>query len=105
MSPYSWDNNRVKMSIARTQADGKRLTTVQEVFGVERELELVRDGAMTIEDAMRFTGVGRSFLYEAMAKGELPFIKIGSARRIPRRALEEWLARHVVTGRQTGTEG
>jgi len=71
----------------------------------ERELELVRDGAMTIAEACRFAGVGRSYLYEAMARGELPFLKIGAARRIPRRALEEWLARHVVTGRQTGTEG
>lgn len=70
-----------------------------------RELELVKEGAMTIPEAMRFAGVGRSLLYEEMAAGRLPFLKIGNARRIPRRALEEWLARHLVTGRQTGTEG
>lgn len=61
-------------------------------------LQLVRDGAMTIQEATRFTGLSRSFLYEAMARGELPYVKVASARRIPRRALEEWLARHVVTG-------
>lgn len=69
-----------------------------------RELELVKEGAMTIPEAMRFAGVGRSLLYEEMAAGRLAYIKIGNARRIPRRALEEWLARHLVTGRQTGTE-
>ena len=65
---------------------------------MDRELELVRDGAMTVPEAMRFAGVGRSFLYEAMARGELAYVKIGNARRIPRRALELWLARHVVAG-------
>lgn len=64
------------------------------------ELELVRGGVMRIAEACRFAGVGRSYLYEAMARGELPFLKIGAARRIPRRALEEWLARHVVTSGQ-----
>lgn len=71
----------------------------------EEALSMVRDGAMTIQEAMRFAGVSRSTLYEAMARGELAFVKIGTARRIPRRALELWLARHLVTGRQTGTEG
>ncbi|OUM99331.1 MAG: hypothetical protein BAA04_09720 [Firmicutes bacterium ZCTH02-B6] len=65
---------------------------------LSRDLELVRDGAMTIAEACRFAGVGRSYIYEAMARGELPFLKIGAARRIPRRALEEWLARHIVRG-------
>lgn len=67
---------------------------------MERALELVKDGAMSVEEAMSFTGMGRSFLYEAMARGELPYVKIGAARRIPRRALEEWLARHVVISGQ-----
>ena len=67
----------------------------------EQELvRLVRDGAMTIPEAMRFAGVGRSLLYEEMAAGRLPFLKIGNARRIPRRALEEWLAKHLVIGGQ-----
>src|SRR5690606_24404940 len=62
---------------------------------VDRRLELVREGCMTIQEAALFSGVGRSFLYEAMKRGELPYVKIGSARRIPKRALEEWLAKNV----------
>lgn len=62
---------------------------------MDRRLELVREGCMTIQEAVLFSGVGRSFLYEAMKRGELPYVKIGSARRIPKRALEEWLAKNV----------
>lgn len=61
-------------------------------------LSMVREGAVTIPEAMRITGFGRSFLYEAMARGELPYIKIGAGRRIPRRALELWLAKHLMIG-------
>jgi excisionase family DNA binding protein len=80
-----------------------------EVVRMTRELELddavelVRDGALRIAEACRFAGVGRSLLYEEMAAGRLPFLKIGNARRIPRRALEEWLARHlVISGQREG---
>ncbi len=61
-------------------------------------LSMVREGAMSVEEAMSFTGMGRSSLYEAMARGELPYIKIGAGRRIPRRALELWLAKHLMIG-------
>ena len=70
---------------------------------MERELELVKDGAMTIEEAIRFAGVGRSFLYEAMARGELAYVKIGAARRIPRR---RWRSGWRDTcGRSPGPDG
>ena len=65
---------------------------------MRKALSMVREGAMTIEEAIRFTGVGRPFLYEAMSRGELPYIKMGAARRIPRRALELWLAKHLMIG-------
>lgn len=67
-------------------------------------IELVKDGTMSVQEATRFTGLSRSFLYEAMARGELAYVKIGNARRIPRQALELWLARHLVTGRRAEAE-
>ena len=55
---------------------------------------------------MRFSGLGRSFLYEQMKAGRLPFVKIGAARRIPRRALQRFLAEHLVAGgRRPGRRG
>lgn len=65
---------------------------------IDKALSLVEEGAVTIPEAMRITGFGRTFLYEAMAKGDLPYIKIGAARRIPRRALALWLARGLMIG-------
>ena len=67
---------------------------------MDRALELLKDGALRIPEVTRTYGIGRSTLYEAMKKGELAYLKIGNARRIPRRAVEEWLAKHLVIGGQ-----
>jgi excisionase family DNA binding protein len=47
---------------------------------------------LTPEQAFRLIGVGRSHGYKLIASGELPSIKIGRLRRIPRAALERWVA-------------
>ncbi len=49
--------------------------------------ELVADGLFTVAEAASFLRVGRSSLYVLMDRGELPFVKIGRSRRIPRRAV------------------
>lgn len=67
-------------------------------------MRLVDDGAVSIGDAQTITGLGRTTLYAAMARGELPFIKIGAARRIPRRALTEWMAKHLMVGDERVTD-
>jgi len=59
---------------------------------------LVEDGLLTVEDAAAFLGVKRSFLYSLMSSGRLPFVKIGKARRVPRRALVELAAEHLRGG-------
>lgn len=60
-------------------------------------LDPFADGAMTVAQATQFSGLGRSSLYELMTAGELPFIKIGCRRLIPRRALIDLLVRHANT--------
>jgi len=57
---------------------------------------LVADGLATMAEAERFTGLGKSKLYRLMSEGELPSVKIGASRRIPRRALVALAARHLV---------
>ncbi len=61
-------------------------------------IDLVQDGLMRISDAAAFTGLSRSTLYEMMEQGELVYVKIGRARRIPRRALVELAAAHLKGG-------
>ena len=48
---------------------------------------LVSDGLMRVQDAALFLGLSRSSVYKLMERGELLWVKLGRARRIPRRAV------------------
>ncbi len=48
---------------------------------------LVEDGLLTVREAAAFLRLSRSNLYALMERGELPFVKLGRSRRIPRRAV------------------
>ena len=45
-------------------------------------------------------GIGRSKIFELMATGEIPSVRIGRSRRISRQALEDYVARLCTS--QTG---
>jgi excisionase family DNA binding protein len=47
---------------------------------------------LTPEQAFNLIGVGRSHGYKLLASGEIPSLKLGRLRRIPRAALEQWVA-------------
>jgi excisionase family DNA binding protein len=40
-------------------------------------------------------GVSRSKIYELLARGELPSIRIGGSVRVPLNELREWIARQL----------
>ena len=44
---------------------------------------------VTREEAAELLSIGRTKLYELMADGTLPSVRIGKSRRVPRRALDE----------------
>lgn len=52
---------------------------------------LTAEGCIRVAEAVRFAGLGRTQLYVLMSHG-LPFIKAGSARLIPRKAIVDLLA-------------
>lgn len=54
---------------------------------------LVTDGLMRVSEVGRFLGLSRSSVYQLMNRGELPWAKLGRARRVPRRAVVELAAR------------
>lgn len=60
--------------------------------------ELVADGLVDVETAASFLGIRRAKLYTLLASGELPSVKIGKSRRIPRRALIEFAAARLAQG-------
>jgi excisionase family DNA binding protein len=66
--------------------------------GLSRE-ELAADGAVSVAEAHAFVGLSESQFYVLMDRGEIPFVKSGRRRLVPKRALVEYLAKHmVVTG-------
>lgn len=58
--------------------------------------EVDSDGLLRVADAARFLSVSRSTLYELMDRGELRYVKLGRARRIPRQALSELVEKNLV---------
>jgi excisionase family DNA binding protein len=46
-------------------------------------------------EAARVLSLGRSKLYELLASGELPSVKIGRATRIPAASLRDWVERRA----------
>ncbi|MCC9311946.1 helix-turn-helix domain-containing protein [Kitasatospora sp. RB6PN24] len=48
--------------------------------------------ALTVEEAARRLGVGRTTMYALVASGEVPSVMIGRLRRIPAQALSEYIA-------------
>jgi excisionase family DNA binding protein len=55
----------------------------------------VSDSLLTVKEVAERLRVGRTTVYELLAKRELPAIKIGRARRIPQSALDRWIAEQL----------
>ncbi|MEU6363890.1 helix-turn-helix domain-containing protein [Streptomyces albidoflavus] len=51
--------------------------------------------ALTVTEAARRIGIGRTKLYEYVSSGEITSVKIGSLRRIPAEAVNDFLARRL----------
>jgi excisionase family DNA binding protein len=60
---------------------------------------LVSGGLLTVREAEAFIGLKRSMLYKLMDRGELAYVKIGAARRIPKAALIKLAAENLKVGR------
>lgn len=53
---------------------------------------------LTVAEAARRVGIGRTKMYEYVSTGEIASVKIGSLRRIPAEAVNEFLARRLGAG-------
>jgi excisionase family DNA binding protein len=58
------------------------------------------DGLVRVAEAARFLGLSRSKLYLMMDSGDLPYVKFGKCRRIPKGELTKLVDRHTVAGRE-----
>lgn len=62
---------------------------------------VINDGLATVDEAAEFLGIGRSWLYAAMERGELCYCKLGRARRIPWAAVRSLAAATLQGGAAT----
>lgn len=60
-----------------------------------QSVEVVSEGLATVAEASDFLSLSRSTLYNLMDAGNLPYVKLGRARRIPRRSLHELAAQNL----------
>jgi excisionase family DNA binding protein len=56
---------------------------------------IMSDTLLTVKEAAARLALGRTTLYELIARHELKTIKIGRARRVPESALQQWIAQQV----------
>ncbi|MFD5084250.1 helix-turn-helix domain-containing protein [Kitasatospora sp. NPDC058406] len=57
--------------------------------------------ALTVEEAARRLGVGRTTMYALVASGEVPSVTIGRLRRVPAEALSEYVAARTQSAAST----
>jgi excisionase family DNA binding protein len=62
-------------------------------------VEMMVDGLESVNAAARFLQISRGHVYNLMRKGELPFVKFGRSRRIPKRAMIGLAAEHLVVSK------
>ncbi|MGH2667535.1 MAG: helix-turn-helix domain-containing protein, partial [bacterium] len=81
----------------RTTADMEALPMAHPIQTPDTDAarEMVADGCLTIPEALRLAGCGRTMLYGAIQRGELPTVHHGRRTTIPRRALIDWLAQRL----------
>ena len=47
----------------------------------------------SVEEAAELLGIGRTFMFELVATGQVASLKLGKRRKIPRSALDEYVTR------------
>jgi excisionase family DNA binding protein len=65
-----------------------------------RASEILADGVITVEEAGNMLAVSRSTVYAMFDRGELHYVQLGRARRVPRRAVMQLLERNLKGGWQ-----
>ncbi len=56
------------------------------------------EGLLTVREAAKLLHVGCTMIYRLTNAGELQFVKIGKARRIPKAAVRDFIRRNLKGG-------
>ncbi|HLH70449.1 MAG TPA: helix-turn-helix domain-containing protein [Candidatus Dormibacteraeota bacterium] len=58
--------------------------------------EVITVELLRVEEVAELLRVGRTKVYQLLARGELPVVRIGRSVRVPRRRLLAWIEAHTV---------
>lgn len=92
--PTAWAENGQELADALTFVCGGAIdpTTVSPMTGAHGAVAPVEDRLVfTVEEAAQLLGISRSFAYEAVQRGEIPSMRIGSRILVPKAALRRYL--------------
>lgn len=78
---------QLEATLRNVGGNGEAVATVE---------ELVADGLCTVNEAVQFWGVKKSLVYAMMERGDIPYVRIGRRRLIPRRFLMQFAAENLV---------
>ena len=51
---------------------------------------------ITVVEAAEVLRISRNLAYDLVARGEMPHVRLGRIIRVPRKSLEDWIARQTV---------
>jgi excisionase family DNA binding protein len=86
-----------------TGAAGRRRASTRSGSINGREVIKMEERVLLRADEVRaMLGIGRSKVFEMMASGELPVVRMGRLVRVPRHALERWIAERSAVGAGLG---
>jgi excisionase family DNA binding protein len=57
---------------------------------------LYADGFMNVREGAAFLRIGESTLRKMLAKGAIAYVRVGADKRIPKKALFDYLEQHIV---------
>ena len=66
--------------------------------------DLCAEGALTVKEAVAFSGLARTAIYARIEDGSLPSLRLGRRRLIPKRALVRLLAKGLCGASGMGTD-
>ena len=58
---------------------------------------------ISVDEAAKLLGIGRGLAYDLVHEGRLPHVKLGRRLLVPRRALEDWVAREAGVASAVGS--
>lgn len=64
-------------------------------YQIQEGVSALSDGLLTVGAAVEFTGLPRTTVYALIQQGEVPSLKVGRRRLVPKRALVDYLAKQL----------